>query len=289
MITFEPLKNKYIPLIRDFLEESTVGLDKVLALMSTDPLSTLEVAFYEGGAVLKEEKQCGTVYFAGPIGKSEQGFRLIEEYLCARGGDLRFYTVDNDSLIQLVERYPSIETKRNRLVICSLSRPNPVSTVFTERLVIDDFTPADMAAYAALATDEARNEYWGYDYKVDLRMGETPDGAHFAKVLAEDAARGVSYSRKIAELSGAFVGEAVFYRFRPDGSAELGLRIAAEHAGKGYGREAFRALTEAALKRIPKVHARCFKENGASTRMILASGFTPVREEEDMLWFVRES
>ena len=183
-------------------------------------------------------------------------------------------------------QYHPIAMPEKRLALCSLSRPLPVSTIFTERLVIDDFTPADMEAYATLATDEKRNEYWGYDYTLDLN-GDAPDAAHFARVLAEDEARGVCYCRKIADRDGAFVGEGVFYRFRLDGSAELGLRITAEQAGKGYGREAYRALADAALEHLPKLHARCFKKNPASKRMILAAGFTPVREDEEMIWFVR--
>ena len=154
--------------------------------------------------------------------------------------------------------------------------------------MIDEFTPVDMLAYAALATDEERNRYWGYDYTLDLGE-DLPDADHFARVLAEDAARGVCYSFKIAEQNGTFVGEAVFYRFRADGSAELGLRISAEQAGKGYGREAYRAVADAALKLLPKLHARCYKQNTASRKMILAAGFTFVREDEEMLYFVRKA
>ena len=185
-------------------------------------------------------------------------------------------------------QYHPVAMVEKRMAICHLSRPLPLPTLFTERLVIDDLTPADMASYATLATDEDRNRYWGYDYKLDLGE-DAPDAAHFEKVCAEDAARGVCYSRKIADLTGHFIGEAVIYNFRLDGSGELGLRITAQAAGKGYGREAYAAVADAALKLLPALHARCFKENVASKKMILAAGFTLVREDDEMYYFKRQA
>ena len=174
-----------------------------------------------------------------------------------------------------------------RMAVCHLSRGLPLDTIFTERLVIDRFASSDMAEYAALATDEERNRYWGYDYKVDLGA-DAPDAAHFDRVVTEDEARGVSYSRKITDLAGTFVGEAVVYNFRLDGSAELGLRITAAAAGKGYGREAYRAVADAVLDILPRLHARCYKENERSRKMILAAGFREVSEDDEMYYFVRE-
>ena len=181
-------------------------------------------------------------------------------------------------------QYHPIALLEKRMAICHLSRPLSLPPLFTERLVIDRFAVSDMDRYAALATDEERNRYWGYDYKVDLGS-DAPDAAHFERVLAEDEGRGVCYSRKISDLGGAFVGEAVIYNFRLDGSAELGLRITAEAAGKGYGREAYKAVAEEALKRLPALHARCYKENLQSKKMILAAGFSMVGENEEMYYF----
>ena len=184
-------------------------------------------------------------------------------------------------------QYHPIALLDKRMALCSFSRPLPLPTLFTERLVIDEISAADLPAYVALATDEKRNEYWGYDYTLDLG-NDLPNAAHFGRVLAEDEARGVCYSRKIADSEGRFLGEAVIYRFRVDGSAELGLRVAAEQAGKGYGREAYRALADALLRFLPKLHARCFKVNAPSKKMILSAGFKQVGEDKEMLYFVRE-
>lgn len=185
-------------------------------------------------------------------------------------------------------QYHPVEMLEKRLAICHLSHPLSLPTLFTERLVIDDFTSADMPSYAELATDEDRNRYWGYDYKLDLGE-DAPNASHFEKVLAEDAARGVCYSRKISDLEGTFIGEAVIYSFRLDGSAELGLRITPQAAGKGYGREAYAAVAKEALRRLPALHARCFKENIASKKMILAAGFSLVREDEEMYYFKKKA
>lgn len=183
-------------------------------------------------------------------------------------------------------QYNPVEMLPKRMAVCHLSRPLSLETIFTDRLVIDSFAASDMNAYAALATDEERNRYWGYDYKIDLGSDE-PNAAHFARVLVEDEGRGVCYSRKIEDYEGNFVGEAVLYNFRLDGSAELGLRVSGDKAGKGYGREAYRAVAEEALRLLPALHARCFKANARSKKMILAAGFSLVREDDEMYYFKR--
>lgn len=181
-------------------------------------------------------------------------------------------------------QYHPIAFLDKRQAFCRFSRAFSLPAIFTNRLAIDSFASSDMPFYAALATDDERNRYWGYDYKADLD-GNEPTPAYFEKILLSDEGRGVCYSFKIALLSGEPIGEAVVYNFRADGSAELGLRIAAAYAGKGYGREAYKAIADEALKILPALHARCFKENKQSEKMILAAGFRPVRKDERMLHF----
>ena len=184
-------------------------------------------------------------------------------------------------------QYHPVALVEKRMALCHLSRKVDLPPIFTERLIIDRFSLSDMEEYAALATDETRNRYWGYDYKVDLGE-EQANAAHFDRVLTEDEARGVCYSRKITDRAGAFLGEVVLYNFRLDGSGELGLRITSAAAGKGYGRECYHAVADELLKRLPRLHARCFKENEQSKKMILSAGFRVVRENDEMFFFVRE-
>ena len=202
--------------------------------------------------------------------------------------DLKYINREDDSgdlgLRTSKTQYHPIAMVEKRRAVCRFSRPFALSPIFTDRLVIDKFSSADMPFYAALAKDDERNKFWGYDYKADLG-GEEPTPDYFEKVLLSDEGRGVCYSFKIALLTGEPIGEAVVYNFRADGSAELGLRISAAHAGKGYGREAYQAVAKEALKTLPALHARCFKENAQSEKMILAAGFCQVREDDQMLYF----
>ena len=183
-------------------------------------------------------------------------------------------------------QYHPVRMLDKRRVYCRISRRFRMPPVFTRRLVLDDLTDRDLEDYVALVTDDERNVYWGYDYKEDLGE-DLADALHFAKGLLADKIRAVCYSYKIADLEGKFVGEAVIYNFRLDGSAELGLRIVSAEKGKGYGREMYRAVSDALLPIFGRLHARCFKVNAPSKKMILAAGFTLAREDDTFYYFDR--
>ena len=137
----------------------------------------------------------------------------------------------------------------------------------TARLTLSPLTDADREAYTRLCLDDERNRFWGYDYRKDWN-GE-PLESYFLDVAREDFAKHTALNLAV-RLEGQCIGEAVFYRFTGRGSAELGCRIAPEHAGHGYGAEAFAAAADWGLYtlQLEAVVAKCYKENAASERML---------------------
>ena len=153
----------------------------------------------------------------------------------------------------------------------------------TERLTLTAFEEKDMAAYNALCLDDARNRWWGYDYRDDLRGELTED--YFLHVAQEDFRRRMAVNFAV-RLDGACIGEVVLYRPDWRGGMELGCRIAPEYAENGYGTEAFAAAADWALYRLGlyRVVAKCYRENTASYRM-LSSCMHRSGEDETFFYF----
>lgn len=158
----------------------------------------------------------------------------------------------------------------------------------TERLTISEILPGDKETYCRLAVNDARNRYWGYDYREDLEEGQVADQDFFYNIIKKDIEERRSYSLKIA-LKGStkLIGEIVIYDFFISGTGELGCRIMGEYAGKGYGREAYTAMTLWAKSRGIALRARCYKENAPSIKMIESAGYRLIREDSKMYYFVQ--
>lgn len=167
-----------------------------------------------------------------------------------------------------------------------LSLLDDVPTLRTERLTLTPFADADRAAYNRLCLDDARNRWWGYDYRKDW-AGE-PLEDYFLNVVREDFRNHAALNFAV-RLDGKLIGEAVFYRFTGRGSAELGCRIAPEYAGHGYGAEAFAAAADWGLYSLmlSAVTAKCYKENAASLRMLSAC-MKQTGEDETFFYFRKE-
>ncbi len=159
-------------------------------------------------------------------------------------------------------------------------------TIRTQRLTLSALTEADRDAYNRLCLDDARNRWWGYDYRADWKGEPLED--YFLNVVREDFARHTALNLAV-RLDGQCIGEAVFYNFTGRGSAELGCRIAPEYAGNGYGAEAFAAAAEWGLYdlMLAAVTAKCYKENDASFRM-LSSCMRKTGEDETFYYFRKE-
>ncbi len=163
---------------------------------------------------------------------------------------------------------------------------NAIPTLVTGRLTLSALTEADKPAYNAICLDDERNRYWGYDYREDWKGEPLED--YFLAVTRHDFAARAAVNFAV-RLNGKCIGEAVLYRFDGKGGAELGCRIAPEHAGQGYGTEAFAAVADWALYRLRLAHvvAKCYRENDASYRM-LSSCMRRSGEDETFFYFDKE-
>ena len=153
----------------------------------------------------------------------------------------------------------------------------------TERLTLSALTEADIPAYNALVLDGERNRWWGYDDVGGL--GGPVEERSFFNVAQKDFANRQAVNFAV-RLDGTLIGEAVLYRFDCRGSAELGCRIDKAYAGHGYGTEAFAAVADWGLYKLHlgRIVAKCYKENGASYKM-LSSCMRKNGEDETFFYF----
>ena len=169
-------------------------------------------------------------------------------------------------------------------------RSDPAVAISSGNIVLTRIRESDKPAYLKLNTDVANNRYWGYDYREDVSVSLPVDENTFYDLVEYDMRAGdsVNFAVRLSE-NGEMIGEAVLWNFTSDGFAELGCRILPEYQGKGYGRSAFGAAADYAVRSLNvKVYARCYKNNAPSYRMIAANGFTPVRGDDDFYYFERE-
>ena len=158
-----------------------------------------------------------------------------------------------------------------------------IPTLTTPRLTLTDLREEDIPAYNALVLDGERNRWWGYDDVGGL--GGPVEERSFFDVAQRDFASGMAVNFAV-RLEGKLIGEAVLYNFDGRGGAELGCRIDAAYAGHGYGTEAFAAAADWGLYKadLSRIVAKCFKENGASYKM-LSSCMRKKGEDETFFYF----
>lgn len=163
----------------------------------------------------------------------------------------------------------------------------PLSPVFGNGVVLTGIRETDKAAYLRLNTDVENNRYWGYDYREDMSITGPVDENTFFDMTAFDMQVGdsVNYAVRLSE-NGEMIGEVILWNFTSKGTIELGCRILPEYRGKGYGRAAFGAATELALKvNDSRVVARCFIENLPSYRMITTNEFVVQNKDDKYYYF----
>ena len=163
---------------------------------------------------------------------------------------------------------------------------NTISLPF-KNVVLTEFRECDKPAYLKLNTDFENNRYWGYDYREDLSISEPVDENTFYDSVMYDMAAGdsINFAIRLTE-DGKMLGEVILWNFTSDGSAEIGCRILPEYQGNGYGKAAFGAAADFAVRELKlKLWARCYRGNEPSHRMIVTNGFTPTYEDEYFCYF----
>jgi ribosomal-protein-alanine N-acetyltransferase len=126
-----------------------------------------------------------------------------------------------------------------------------------------DFETTNRAYFAASVTDRGDEffEQFAELHNARLAEQESGDGAYYV-LVAEDGA-------VLGRFNLVFVA---------DGVAELGYRVAQQVAGHGVATATVRDLCRLAASQhgVTKLKAATAKDNAASRRVLLNTGFTPV-------------
>ena len=72
---------------------------------------------------------------------------------------------------------------------------------------------------------------------------------------------------------GKAIGSIDAVRFHPDGNPEIGYCLARHYWGKGYMKEALKALSETLFNKYPKIYMRAQRENIGSNLVIASCGY----------------
>lgn len=283
----------------EFGKEST-GAKQELA-SAKELFSHLDTGLFRAGGILWEGKllslalaeRCG-VTLVCHIEKalySHAGVypATVQRFAQYYGGDCVWINREDDGRdkglrTSKMQYLPSERAGKLRFAVGNeLDQLEEIPTLTTARLTLSAFTEDDKAAYNALCLDDKRNRYWGYDYRKDLKGEWTED--YFLSVAQQDFDARLAANFAV-RLDGKCIGEAVLYNGDWRGGMELGCRIAPEHAGHGYGTEAFAAVAEWGLYRLglAKVVAKCYRENDASFKM-LSSCMRKTAEDETFFYF----
>lgn len=143
----------------------------------------------------------------------------------------------------------------------------------TARLVVRRFRPADVPTFAAYRSDPEVARYQSWDVPFSEEQAE-----RFVDGLSEDDpdTPGSWFQFAVAEAAGgAHVGDVAAYVDADDPrQARVGVTLAADVQGRGYGTEALTALLDYLLvdRSKHRVTADCDARNVASARLLARVG-----------------
>jgi RimJ/RimL family protein N-acetyltransferase len=279
------------------ISEYELSLTKEI-LLSFSPLQE-EIGYYlENGKILGfayGEKKGDTLY--AHIEKALREYEgiyqaLTQDYLKNFGDGAIYENREeddgNEGLREAKEQLHPLAKLQKRF----LSLTNPIDlfksplSIAGARLDLKMMKEKDEDNYFTLATSEERNQYWGYDYHQDLKEGEKETPAFFYEDIKKDYASKDCFSYMIKSKDGAFMGEAVLYDFRNDGSGEIGLRLLSSYEGQGYAKEA--GLLIIKLSReigLSSLRYESYLQNGRSLLLAKSLGFCKKGEDNLKAYF----
>ena len=218
--------------------------------------------------------------------------RLVGEI---SGKKIKYINREDDSgdmglRISKTQYHPVFLSHKYLVHVNSPAKKLPPDTVLRgEGIVLTEIRESDKRTYAELNTDIENNRYWGYDYREDLSIiGEVNEDTFYNSV-AYDNAVGDSVNFAVREDEyGEMIGEVILWNFTLKGFAEVGCRLLKNFQGKGYGKTAFKLVSDFA-ERVLQVFvlACCHKENTPSYKMITASGFNLKNTDDKYYYFER--
>ncbi len=183
--------------------------------------------------------------------------------------------------IQVLDKYTLIP---KRIIDSLTNQPE----LHTDRLDLRSVADCDVHEYGKLARDLQRSRMWGWDWSADWHGEGDPRDVWFLASSRKDFVEhrelplGIYFGEKL-------VGEGVFHNFSYDNMVELGVRLLPEAEHHGFATEAIRAMADYALCfwGLERVKAKCYLGNSPSKRMLEASGFQLISQDDQFFYFFK--
>ena len=162
----------------------------------------------------------------------------------------------------------------------------PRAPLYTERLCLRPYEPADADAFFALL--HADRPRFQPSFPDRLQAVRVPaDAVTSLRTFAEDWRTGRFYVFGIwHRATAAYVGD-ICLMPQQKGQAEIGYYLAAAAEGQGYAREALAAVIDFGFEAVgsQRLLVRCFQGNTRGQAVARAVGFQPEPPPRRPLWF----
>ncbi len=164
-------------------------------------------------------------------------------------------------------------------------RFNPFPTLFSERLVLREVTPADVSNMQLLRGDELAMKY------IPRPRAKSAEEAlqHMDNIWrSQKEGSAINWAIALQEEESCLIGMiGLVAIYREKRGAELGYMLRPSSWGKGYAREAIRLVETYSFEelKLTYLEARIDPENENSKKVLLREGYRLERAEKATLFF----